>query len=578
MPSDISGYLEDIRNATYGEQVRSAIYNAISTCYTNVQSGVTTAGAAASSAYDAADSALTAAASARSAASSVVSAIASVESSAKAAISRAESSATSAIAAAQSEFETALNELGAATEAASVAASNASAASIAASAAALRANTAAAAAENAANSVATEISNLSILKSQTEAARDSANSAATSLATIISDATAATTNANAAASSAYAARDAANEAAANAVSATSDYQRYKNEVATAINQASSATSRANSAASALEAMSVSYESVGPDGEATATISKVNDHYNIHFKLKQGATGSKMGVMATYATLEALTENVTSPKIGDLYNVGTTAPYDMYLWAWNPTSGQYEWVYQGPFGIDPVSSLTNSDVDTLWDETAISDSGSKFLDQNSLLYFITNKIKAAINTLTSSLTGKVDKVDGKGLSTNDFTDHYIEQVDYNAAAVEMLTNNKVDKVDGKGLSANDFTNAYKTKLDGIDAGTSLPLMDAVSASAGSSSAYARADHVHPRDRNRILYFATQSISVASSSAGEVCRITDSRITSNSAVVAARIARPDYVCSDLSWTSSSGYISFVGVTTASTNMDVTILNTP
>ena len=26
--------------------------------------------------------------------------------------------------------------------------------------------------------------------------------------------------------------------------------------------------------------------------------------------------------------------------------------------------------------------------------------------------------------------------------------------------------KVDKVDGKGLSTNDFTTAYKTKLDGI----------------------------------------------------------------------------------------------------------------
>lgn len=569
MPSDISGYLEDIRNATYGEQVRSAIYNAISTCYTDVQSGVTTAGAAASSAYDAADSALTAAASARSAASSVTSAIASVESSAKAAISRAESSATSAIAAAQSEFETALNQLGAATEAASVAASNASAASIAASAAALRANTAAAAAENAANSVATEISNLSILKSQTEAARDSANAAATSLATIISDATAATTNANTAASSAYAARDAANEAAANAVSATSDYQRYKNDVATAINQASSATSRANAAASALSGMTVTYESVAPSATAEAIISTVNDHYNIHFKLKQGEVGPANVIKGdAYASVSALEAAVTSPAVGDQYNVGTEPPYDVYRWTGT------RWENQGSIGVN-FDALTNEDINTIWDETAISPTVPKYLSHIGLFHLVVNKIKAALSSLS---TGKVDKVEGKGLSTNDFSDHYIDQVDYNAAAIGMLTDNKVDKVDGKGLSANDFTNNYKTKLDGITAGTSLPLMDAVTASAGSSSAYARADHVHPRDRNRILYFASQSISVASSSAGEVCRITDSRITSNSAVVTARIARPDYVCSDLSWTSSSGYISFVGVTTASTNMDVTVLNTP
>lgn len=36
-------------------------------------------------------------------------------------------------------------------------------------------------------------------------------------------------------------------------------------------------------------------------------------------------------------------------------------------------------------------------------------------------------------------------------------------------VETLLNNKVDKVSGKGLSTNDFTAAYKTKLDGIEAG-------------------------------------------------------------------------------------------------------------
>lgn len=36
-------------------------------------------------------------------------------------------------------------------------------------------------------------------------------------------------------------------------------------------------------------------------------------------------------------------------------------------------------------------------------------------------------------------------------------------------VETLLNNKVDKVSGKGLSTNDFTSAYKTKLDGIATG-------------------------------------------------------------------------------------------------------------
>ena len=54
--------------------------------------------------------------------------------------------------------------------------------------------------------------------------------------------------------------------------------------------------------------------------------------------------------------------------------------------------------------------------------------------------------------------KVDKVTGKGLSTNDYTDE-------DKTAVGTI-GDKVDKVNGKGLSTNDFTNAYKTKVDNI----------------------------------------------------------------------------------------------------------------
>ena len=51
---------------------------------------------------------------------------------------------------------------------------------------------------------------------------------------------------------------------------------------------------------------------------------------------------------------------------------------------------------------------------------------------------------------------------KWLPLNDDTDN--DQ----SARIEALESGKVDKVEGKGLSSNDFTNAYKTKLDGIAA--------------------------------------------------------------------------------------------------------------
>lgn len=51
---------------------------------------------------------------------------------------------------------------------------------------------------------------------------------------------------------------------------------------------------------------------------------------------------------------------------------------------------------------------------------------------------------------------------KWLPLNDDTDN--DQ----SARIKALESGKVDKVEGKELSSNDFTNAYKTKLDGIAA--------------------------------------------------------------------------------------------------------------
>ena len=74
-------------------------------------------------------------------------------------------------------------------------------------------------------------------------------------------------------------------------------------------------------------------------------------------------------------------------------------------------------------------------------------------------------------IVTELGNKVDKVTGKGLSTNDFTDALKQKLEdavaYDDTAVRNLIDLKVDKVTGKGLSTNDFTDAYKDKLDGLE---------------------------------------------------------------------------------------------------------------
>lgn len=76
------------------------------------------------------------------------------------------------------------------------------------------------------------------------------------------------------------------------------------------------------------------------------------------------------------------------------------------------------------------------------------------------------------TVATEIGKKVDKVEGKGLSTNDFTNEEKSKLDAMPSPfivatigyVGEMTENKVDKVDGKGLSTNDFTDGYKKKLD------------------------------------------------------------------------------------------------------------------
>lgn len=72
---------------------------------------------------------------------------------------------------------------------------------------------------------------------------------------------------------------------------------------------------------------------------------------------------------------------------------------------------------------------------------------------------------------------------KWLPLNDDTDN--DQ----SARIEALESGKVDKVEGKELSSNDFTNAYKTKLDGITAQANKTIVDNSLTSTSTTNALA-----------------------------------------------------------------------------------------
>lgn len=118
------------------------------------------------------------------------------------------------------------------------------------------------------------------------------------------------------------------------------------------------------------------------------------------------------------------------------------------------------------------------------------------DTNNLQSLIASK--ADVNhthdeyLVLSDLDGKVDKVAGKGLSTNDYTDEEKAKVEALDTFGENFNNqlaNKVDKVEGKGLSTNDYTTEEKEKLASLSNFNDSDLRDLIAAKANAT-------HSHP----------------------------------------------------------------------------------
>lgn len=61
------------------------------------------------------------------------------------------------------------------------------------------------------------------------------------------------------------------------------------------------------------------------------------------KGEKGDAGTGLDIRGTYASLEALQAAVTQPQQGQMYNVGTEAPYTVYMW---DTTNGGKWISQG----------------------------------------------------------------------------------------------------------------------------------------------------------------------------------------------------------------------------------------
>lgn len=139
--------------------------------------------------------------------------------------------------------------------------------------------------------------------------------------------------------------------------------------------------------------------------------------------------------------------------------------------------------------------------------------SKYLDNDGLLY-LWQKLKNKFATITD-LNDKVDKVDGKGLSTNDYTTTEKNKLSGIASGAQVNVIETI-KVNSTALTpsskAVDITVPTKTSDITNDSGfitsasvpaatTTSPKMNGTAA-VGTETKWAKGDHVHPSDTSRV----------------------------------------------------------------------------
>lgn len=133
----------------------------------------------------------------------------------------------------------------------------------------------------------------------------------------------------------------------------------------------------------------------------------------------------------------------------------------------------------------VNTHNNSDVahsDIRGDIAELAEKVANFLDVDDTTVDQLSEVIRLINENHDSLDGLIDGLALSKVNVSDIIDNLTTNVankPLSAAqgvalktSIDALGTNKVDKVSGKGLSTNDFTAAYKTKLDGITAGAEV----------------------------------------------------------------------------------------------------------
>lgn len=214
--------------------------------------------------------------------------------------------------------------------------------------------------------------------------------------------------------------------------------------------------------------------------------------------EKGDTGKGFTILGTYATVEALAAAVTDAEQGDYYNVGTEAPYRIYMWD-DAEGWQDQGQLQGPTGpAGPAgpqgapgsdASVTAENIQSALGYTPIKDvqvAGVSILKDGVANVPMANKGVLGVSSVDNYSIGATNT--GSLFLYNSRTG----DIDARSANIALTPYNldyavKAAMCDGKGPAwtedeqqaakarigiANDYTTDEKNKLAGLSAPVSL----------------------------------------------------------------------------------------------------------
>jgi len=168
------------------------------------------------------------------------------------------------------------------------------------------------------------------------------------------------------------------------------------------------------------------------------------------------------------------------------NIEIDGSADLYVVDTLPLAGEEDGIYLARFNAAAADGIVELPVPTQADagkSFVVGSDGSVELSSVSITVdsqmSSTSENPVQNKVITAALGGKVDAVSGKGLSTNDFTNTYKDNVDANTTARHTHSNKSV--LDATTAS---YTTAEQTKLSGIEAGAEVNTVTSVAGKTGA----------------------------------------------------------------------------------------------